>query len=757
MRWPSPSASPLRWPVRRQQVSLRSAEEAPPPCSPLPRLDEQGQFWGAGERGKRPARPNNGGPEKTKTRATLLSYPTLAPQNWGGRAILMIAVLLCLFTPSRADTRRQVLVVVADHLTLSDTLRPGLPSFKRLRERGQMALMSPGLAQGPTPLLNVYATLGAGDAVRVGDKSQGLLGRTLAQRNVRTALIGNADSDETGSDNPASLILPAPTDSSPNDGARPDPLAPGGRRTDPARLWQATQAALAAHDFVVVHDGDFARTEHTKDSLLPAVYAQHRARALHSLDAYLGSALAYVDIHANATLLLAVPSAPFVGGTWDSLTPFFCYTHALPPSPVMQSATTQTWGLAAARDFAPIVLALLHVPAPIQMTGAPIEAAARVPPNAVLPRLRRLDTETRLNQDAQNPFFWTVGLLGGTIVLTGLGLAFGRTGGLTPALCRAARYAVRGLSALPLALLLAPLAPAHTLPALYAAITALILLLALLPSPAVILSMTALALVGDGITGTALVSQSLLSVYALSGIRFYGIGNEYMGVMLAGTLTLAGSAFFAKRGQWPMTLLFGLVIVVLSFPSFGAKAGGAVTATATFWVAWRLLNHRPVGARHVLMGLAAGFALVLLWGVLGHWLPMRRTHIDTATAALGHARFGYIVGVALRKLGLAVHVALHPGTLAGLLGLAAAGLLARRVPASRFADYHAHHPRFLALWRAAVWGCLVCVVFNDSGIVAAILLLTSLAVVGLHGLLDEYVPGVDTDSTGDVPRIEKRV
>lgn len=648
---------------------------------------------------------------------------------------VIIAVLLCVCVSARAEVRPQVLVVVADHLTLSDTLRPGLPSLARLRLRGQMALMSPGLAQGQSPLLNVYATLGAGDAVRVGDVSQGLLARTLARAHVPALRLGNADSDDAGNCNPAALLLPAPADASPQDGTRLDPTAPGGRRTDPARLWQATQAALVAHDFVVVHDGDFLRVERTRDSLLPAVYAQHRACALHLLDAALAPALAYVDAHANVTLLFVVPAAPFVGTTWDSLTPCFCYASRAPASPIMQTATTQTWGLVAARDVAPTILALLHAPAPLQMTGAAMEAAAPVSRHAALAGLHRLDTETRLNQDAQSPFFWTTGVLGGLALLGGIGLAFGNAGQPNTRLRCVARFCLRALSALPLALLLAPLVPTHTLPALYATVAVLIGLLALLPTPAVILSVTALVLIADGVTGTALVSQSLLSVYALSGIRFYGIGNEYMGVLLAGALTLAGSASFARRPHWFMLLLFALVVVVLSFPSFGAKAGGAVTATATFWVAWRALNRQPVTWRHAVLGLAAGFVVVLLWGVLGHWLPVRRTHIGTATAALGQARFGYIAGVALRKLGLAVRIVTHPGTIAGLLGLALAGVLARRVPAAQFADLHARFPRFAALWLAGLWGSLVCVLFNDSGIVAAILLLTSLALVGLHSLL----------------------
>ncbi len=343
--------------------------------------------------------------------------------------LLLFTLLTLLFTlpaPTRADTPPQVLVVIADHLTLSDVTNPRLLSLTRLRTRGQTALMSPGLAHGPDPALHVYATLGAGDSVRLGDKSQGLLARTLAQAHVTTTLIGTADSDEAGRYRPASLILPAAADPLSRDGTQPDPLSAGGRRTDPARLWQVTQSALAAHALVIVYDGDFARTERARQTVLPRVYQQQRAQALSALDTYLAPALAHADTHPACSLLVIVPTAPIANNTWDSLTPCFFYTSIVPQVSVMQSATTQTWGLVAARDFAPTVLHLLRIPLPIQMTGAPMEPATDSSPNATLPRLHRLDTLTRLNQQAQTPFFSAVGVLGGLVLLLGLGLAFGQ-------------------------------------------------------------------------------------------------------------------------------------------------------------------------------------------------------------------------------------------------------------------------------------------------------------------------------------------
>ncbi len=112
-----------------------------------------------------------------------------------------------------------------------------------------------------------------------------------------TALIGDADGDDTGPYRPALLFLPAPDVVA--DGTVPDPTAPGGKREDPARLWAATQAAFQTCDLVVVHFGDFARAEreNQRGFLLPAAYQAHRERALQALDAYLGLVLNRLSRH----------------------------------------------------------------------------------------------------------------------------------------------------------------------------------------------------------------------------------------------------------------------------------------------------------------------------------------------------------------------------------------------------------------------------------------------------------------------------
>ena len=153
-----------------------------------------------------------------------------------GRIGSLIFLFLALAVP--ASARPQVLVVIADHLTLADETRADLPNLTRLRIEGQMALMSPGLPQGKDPIANVYATLGAGDSIRVGDVSQGRLRGSLRRAGARTALIGDADGDDTDEYRPALALLPLADNVhvGPDDGTVPDPVACGGKRIDPRRL-----------------------------------------------------------------------------------------------------------------------------------------------------------------------------------------------------------------------------------------------------------------------------------------------------------------------------------------------------------------------------------------------------------------------------------------------------------------------------------------------------------------------------------------
>ncbi len=439
---------------------------------------------------------------------------------------------------------------------------------------------------------------------------------------------------------------------------------------------------------------------------------------------------------------------------WNSLTPVvWINPPAMVPGTTLTSETTHTVGLIALRDIAPTILAAENLPIPESMSGHASETVEIPTLNARDALLARMDTLSRSNAEAQHWFGWVYGLGGGAMLLAAVAciLSGGRFTRAAPGL----RFLMRFLVAVPLAQLIAPWLVLGN-PAVYLLeMTAAAALLAWLVgviwrrSPlTALLAITTAVIIIDAFAGTPLVSRALFSGYWLSGIRFYGIGNEFMGMLLGAALlapVIGASSESPERpksvGSFALAVWFAAALVALAYPQFGAKAGGAVTALAAFLPAWWALRRdQEVSWRVWLVSIAVGFALVFAFSALSHALGGRDTHIQDATAAALRGNLGYIAQVALRKAKMAVRIALAPGTFGGIMSLGLLFILwlrsGLRERVGAFLGTRAFLRRALV---AGLWGMLACVLFNDSGAAAMLLMGGILALSLLHEMLTELI------------------
>src|SRR5690606_38216459 len=92
----------------------------------------------------------------------------------------------------------------------------------------------------------------------------------------------------------------------------------------------------------------------------------------------------------------------------------------------------------------------------------------------------------------------------------------------------------------------------------------------------------AISLIVDQLTGARLIRDSPLGYDVISGSRFYGMGNEYMGVMIASICT--GSCAMLQRlrdssiGRVITTLIFLMGLFTMVSPRLGANVGGSIAA-----------------------------------------------------------------------------------------------------------------------------------------------------------------------------------
>jgi hypothetical protein len=253
---------------------------------------------------------------------------------------------------------------------------------------------------------------------------------------------------------------------------------------------------------------------------------------------------------------------------------------------------------------------------------------------------------------------------------------------------------------------------------------------------------TVLVVAADAVFGAPLVSRSPLSGYYLAGIRFYGVGNEYMGFAIGAALV--GPALLQQTARINLytALLYGVLLLALSVPMWGAKAGGAITCTVAFAIALFAAHGRPIGFRHIATAFVLALVAVLAMAALDRTRPeASRSHMGIALATGEAHGLAPLVEIATRKVAMNARIATNPYTLGALLGLVPIWLLLSQGSlGARARESLDERPALDRILPAAGWGAFAAFAFNDSGVVAALLLLAPVTAAVIESLLCDISP-----------------
>lgn len=156
---------------------------------------------------------------------------------------------------------------------------------------------------------------------------------------------------------------------------------------------------------------------------------------------------------------------------------------------------------------------------------------------------------------------------------------------------------------------------------------------------------------GDVLTGSHLMLRSPFGFSVISGSRYYGIGNEYLGVLAAmAPVGLAAAAARRPAAGLPAVCAAVAVVVLVGAPWWGANWGGCVALAAGFAAVWAVAA-RMGGARAAAVVLMAVFVGAVLPAGLDLLRPAaERSHIGAAAAALASGDPGMLADIGARKL-----------------------------------------------------------------------------------------------------------
>ena len=231
------------------------------------------------------------------------------------------------------------------------------------------------------------------------------------------------------------------------------------------------------------------------------------------------------------------------------------------------------------------------------------------------------------------------------------------------------------------------------------------------------LGITTLIVVLDQITGLRLGDFSPLQGYFGSGIRFYGVGNELLGI-ITGTLAVCVPKRFRIQSAIACVLFFGNA-------SLGADFGAVVTFAAIASIdilrcinAFRKCSLIWLITASVLIGMSTA--------VFAAWLDMmfspKMSHAGAAITTAKSSGLGHLVDIIIRKVMMNIEIALRPATIVASVAVALLVWLGRRVFVERLP------------WQSGIrylsFAVALSLVFNDSGVVTALMaLLPALAMI----------------------------
>jgi hypothetical protein len=417
-------------------------------------------------------------------------------------------------------------------------------------------------------------------------------------------------------------------------------------------------------------------------------------------------------------------------------------------SGLVTSASTRQPGVVAITDLTPSVLAALARPVPPRaapLTGAVVTVGPRGPLAAEIRVLIGQDTADQVYRSIVGWFFLYYGA--GEALLFGLIALILRGQDEARARRRVAVYSAAAAfcGAIAVGTFLAGLVPWPRLPhpalLLYGLALAWAAAIALAAhagpwrrhpfGPAGFVCAVTLAVIAaDVVAGSRLQIGAPFGLSLLAAGRFYGVGNNALGLYATAGLLTAAWAGAVTLGRRPGSRRLAVAaaggvalaaVFVAGWPGFGAKVGGTIAMVPAFLLLLAAIAGMRITARRGLIIAVSGLAVVTVFGLIDYLVPaVGASHLGSFVGSVLHGHAGGTlqrkISSNLRSVAKTWYSPVVPvvALVTGLM-LAWPARLRLKVFVAACARERLLRPAFFAIWLAVTLSALV----DDSGVSTA--------------------------------------
>lgn len=554
----------------------------------------------------------------------------------------------------------------------------------------------------------------------------GQIGKIARENGLKVAVIGNADTISMLNRNIVLMAMDengqVPLGNVSQNITRVNPLVLGGLQTDHQAMLSYINKYLPESDILFIDFGDTSRVENDGINAAPDIIEKQRKQALERNDQLLGEILSAIDL--NKTMLIIMspnPSKKMIEENNLGLTPIIVH-YPEGKKGLLTSPTTRREGIVVSGDILPSIFSFFD------REIVPASQGMQV-----------IDKNNHLN-DLQNKLLFFKNLrtnrlpLNITFMITAIAsilLGYAITSRRQNHLYQHMDKVIFTALCMPVVFLFISFTGYQSifisiiLTLLLSLSLALILLKIFadrLKGLFILTSATALLLIIDIFSGSALMLNSPLGSDAIAGGRFYGIGNDYMGILIASAVvaTSLGINKFKAQNKF-IIILSSLPLLIASlaigYPELGANVGGFIASLFTWGVFVLVMSQDKLNIRKIIVtGLLSVFIVVAI-ASLDAFLNPNPSHAGRAIQSLLNGGSQAFLSIIRIKLGILASTVLHSvWTLVLIIEIILLFLCKNKNILSRIKSEYPFINKAITILMAAA---AVVFAVNDTGVIAA--------------------------------------
>lgn len=476
--------------------------------------------------------------------------------------------------------------------------------------------------------------------------------------------------------------------------------------------------------------GDGMRLEKYQERLTPKKQRELKRKTLKRIDGLLGE-LMHLQKKKNFDLIILNPT-PLHGDyhRGKRLMPIIMSTstsrkevsEASENKGLLTSSTTKRKGLVSSIDFLPTVLSRLDIDVPLHLMGSPMEktALASDVDKSSLEYIEAFRDKYQDLFDIRPPVLKTYIILQVITMVTGL---FAPVFSLRIPFLKPFFYSM----------LISPfsfvLASYFSLSKLLE--VAIVLLLFSLGGGLIlhrlkfqelkkisfVCLITALSILLPFFIDKEIIYSSLLSHDPISGARFYGLGNELMGVFIGSFTMGIFSLYNIKASLFKTYYFWGLVpVIFFSHPSLGANFGGAISAFVVFLMILYLTFKSSKRIFYIMAWTVVAFIIFLV--VINLYSP-QISHLGRTFELFAYKGVESLVPIVIRKVSMNINLIRYSDWSLVFLSFIAVLFIKFAKSASFMKELKVKLLYFRKGLIGIAAGAITAFLLNDSGVVAA--------------------------------------